>query len=90
MKQTTKSVILLIIHMSNTSQQKETLQGVIIQSLPNAMFMVRHQTSDGEAKEILTYVSGKMTFNRIRILIGDRVTVEIDPYGGKGKIIRRG
>jgi translation initiation factor IF-1 len=75
--------------MSNT-QQKETIQGVVIQSLPNAMFMVRYQTPDGEAKEMLTYLAGKMTYNRIRVLIGDRVTVEIDPYGGKGKITRRG
>jgi translation initiation factor IF-1 len=76
--------------MSNTSSQKESIQGVVIQSLPNAMFMVRYQTPDGESKEMLTYLAGKMTYNRIRVLIGDRVTVEIDPYGGKGKITRRG
>jgi translation initiation factor IF-1 len=71
-------------------EQKPTIQGIVIESLPNAMFKVRYQTPEGEAKEILTFLAGKMSYNRIRVLIGDRVTVEIDPYGGKGKITRRG
>lgn len=54
------------------------------------MFKVRFESPEGEAKELLTYLAGKMVYNRIRVLIGDRVSVEIDPYGGKGKIVRRG
>jgi translation initiation factor IF-1 len=74
--------------MSN--DQKQIIQGIVIESLPNAMFKVRFEGLDGEAKELLTYLAGKMVYNRIRVLIGDRVSVEIDPYGGKGKIVRRG
>ncbi len=70
--------------------QKPTVNGVVVESLPNAMFKVRYDSPEGEKKEMLTYLAGKMVYNRIRVLIGDRVTVEIDPYGGKGKIVRRG
>ncbi len=69
---------------------KQIIQGIVIESLPNAMFKVRFESPEGEAKELLTYLAGKMVYNRIRVLIGDRVSVEIDPYGGKGKIVRRG
>jgi translation initiation factor IF-1 len=44
---------------------------------------------DETKEEILTYLSGKMRLHRIRVLIGDRVLVETDPYGGKGRIIKR-
>jgi translation initiation factor IF-1 len=71
-------------------EQKPTIMGIVVESLPNAMFKVQYQTPEGETKEMLTFLAGKMTYNRIRVLIGDRVTVEIDPYGGKGKIVRRG
>lgn len=77
----------------NTSQgkeQKPTILGIVVESLPNAMFKVQYETPEGESKELLTYLAGKMVYNRIRVMIGDRVTVEIDPYGGKGKIVRRG
>lgn len=74
----------------NQKEQKPTVLGVVIESLPNAMFKVKYETPEGESIEMLTYLAGKMSYNRIRVLIGDRVTVEIDPYGGKGKIIRRG
>lgn len=70
--------------------QKQTILGIVIESLPNAMFKVRYETPEGETKELLTFLAGKMSYNRIRVLIGDRVTVELDPYGGKGKIVRRG
>lgn len=80
---------ILLIHIM-VHEQKPTIQGIVIESLPNAMFKVRYQTPEGETKELLTFLAGKMTYNRIRVLIGDRVTVEIDPYGGKGKIVRRG
>lgn len=69
---------------------KPTVSGVVVQSLPNAMFKVQYKTPEDETKEILTYLTGKMTYNRIRVLIGDKVTVELDPHGGKGRIVRRG
>ena len=55
-------------------------------AFPNTLFKVKTEKGD---EEMLTFLSGKMRLHRIRILIGDRVEVEIDPYGGKGKIIKR-
>ncbi len=57
------------------------------EALPNAMFRVTLE--DGH--EVLAHVSGKMRMNFIRIVPGDRVTVEISPYDlEKGRIIYRG
>ena len=44
---------------------------------------------DGAEEETVAYLSGKMRMNRIRVLVGDRVRVELDPYGGKSRISRR-
>jgi translation initiation factor IF-1 len=70
--------------MSNSEQQ--TKIGVVVENLPNTMFRVQF---DGEETNFLTYLSGKMKLYRIRILVGDRVEVLLDPYGGKGRIIKR-
>lgn len=67
---------------------KETVQGIVVEAQPNTLFKV--QLEGEEKKVILTFLGGKMVHNRIRVVIGDRVTVEIDPYGGKGRIVRRG
>lgn len=70
----------------NEEKQKEALvMGVITESLPNTLFRV--QTEDG--KEILAYLSGKMRIHRIRVLIGDKVALEDNPYGGKLRIVKR-
>jgi translation initiation factor IF-1 len=63
----------------------ETKVGYVIEALPNTMFKVELEGKD----IILAYLSGKMRLNRIRVLIGDRVEMEMDPYGGKARIIRR-
>ena len=60
--------------------------GVVVESLPNIMFRVK---LDGTDEEILSYLSGKMRLHRIRVLVGDKVTVELEPYGGKARIIKR-
>lgn len=60
--------------------------GVVVESLPNIMFRV---ALDETGEEILTYLSGKMRLHRIRVLVGDKVIMEIDPYGGKARIIKR-
>ena len=61
-------------------------QGVVMELLPNAMFKVK---LDNE-HEILAHSSGKMRKNRIRVLAGDRVTVEMTPYDlTKGRITFR-
>ncbi|HEY4512433.1 MAG TPA: translation initiation factor IF-1 [Candidatus Paceibacterota bacterium] len=63
----------------------EVKTGSVIEALPNTMFKVRL----GDDSVILAYLSGKMRLNRIRVLIGDTVEMQIDPYGGKARIIRR-
>jgi translation initiation factor IF-1 len=57
---------------------KFTMEAVVIEALPNAMFKLR--LPNEQQSEILGYVSGKMRKNYIRILPGDTVTVEISPY----------
>lgn len=59
--------------------------GVVTEALPDTLFRVRL----GSGAEILAYLAGKMRIHRIRVLIGDQVLVEIDPYGGKGRIVKR-
>ncbi len=55
---------------------KLTLDAEVIEALPNAMFMVKLPNGH----KVLAYVSGKMRMNYIRILPGDRITVELSPY----------
>jgi len=62
------------------------LEGEILESLPNATFKVALQNGT----EILAHVSGKIRLNYIKILPGDKVTVELSPYDlTKGRITRR-
>ncbi|MFP4175637.1 MAG: translation initiation factor IF-1 [Planctomycetota bacterium] len=62
------------------------VEGTVKETLPNARFKV--ELDDGH--EVLAHVSGKMRMNFIRILEGDRVTVEISPYDlEKGRIVFR-
>ncbi len=63
------------------------LQGTVTEALPNAQFKV--QLENG--KVILAHISGKLRMNYIRILPGDKVTVELTPYDlTKGRITWRG
>ncbi len=72
--------------MAETNQNKvETSQGTVTEALPNAQFRVKM----GDSQEILTYLAGKMRMHRIKVLVGDKVEIVLDPYGGKGRIIRR-
>ena len=61
-------------------------QGVVLELLPNAMFKVKLENNH----EILAHSSGKMRKNRIRVLAGDKVTVEMTTYDlTKGRITFR-
>jgi len=61
-------------------------QGVVSELLPNAMFKVKLDNDH----EVIAHTSGKMRKNRIRVLAGDRVTVEMTPYDlTKGRITFR-
>ncbi len=63
-----------------------TAEGVVVESLPNAMFRVKLENDH----EILAHISGKMRMHFIKILPGDRVTVEISVYDlSKGRITYR-
>ncbi len=75
--------------MSNTNDSEKgniKLDAVVEEALPAASFRLRTR----EGKEILGHLSGKMRMNHIKILPGDRVTVEVTPYDdARGRIIRR-
>ena len=67
-------------------EEKITLEAEVTEALPDAQFRVRLENN----QEILAYVSGKMRKFFIRILPGDKVTVEMSPYDmTKGRIIYR-
>ena len=66
----------------------ETRKGIVIEALPNTMFRIVFEGDEEEDSEI-AYLSGRMKRFRIRILVGDKVEVKIDEYGGKGRIIKR-
>ncbi|WP_018659688.1 translation initiation factor IF-1 [Allofustis seminis] len=62
------------------------IEGVVVETLPNAMFNVELENGH----EILAHISGKMRMNYIRILPGDKVTVEMSPYDlTRGRITYR-
>ncbi len=63
----------------------ETIDGRVIEALPSTLFRV--ETSDG--KTLISYLGGRMRVHKIKVLVGDKVMVQVDPYGGKGRIIKR-
>ena len=86
--------------MSDPKNEKmEIARGVVTEALPNTLFRVMMQGDGGSAdakalagkeeREILAYLGGKMRMHRIKVLIGDKVEVVLDPYGGKGRIVKR-
>ncbi|HTH93246.1 MAG TPA: translation initiation factor IF-1 [Candidatus Paceibacterota bacterium] len=68
------------------ASQEESVRGVVQEALPNTMFRVELQTGE----TLVCYLAGKMRLHRIKVLVGDSVDVLLDPYGGKGRIVRRG
>mgnify|MGYP001570170766 CR=1 FL=1 len=67
-------------------EEKIEVEGVIRESLPNAMFRVELANSH----KVLAHISGKMRMNYIRILPGDKVRVELSPYDlSRGRIVYR-
>ncbi len=71
---------------NNQKDNITKLEGRVIEALPNAFFKV--VLDDG--REIMGFLSGKMRLNRIKILIGDKVTLEMSPYDEKkGRIVYR-
>ncbi len=63
------------------------VKGIVTEALPNTMFRVKLENDH----EVLAHISGKLRMNFIRILPGDKVTLELSPYDlTKGRIIWRG
>lgn len=69
----------------NQKDDKNIAIGTVIEALPNTLFRV----DIGDGKIVLSYLAGKMRIHRIKVLVGDRVEVLLDSYGGKGRIIKR-
>ena len=72
--------------MNSVKESNELVTGTVIEALPNTMFRIKFADQD-ELK--IAYLAGKMRRFRIKVLIGDKVSVRLDPYGGKGRIERR-
>ncbi len=74
--------------INNSSKQKSTTTafGVVTEALPDTLFRVK---IDGKEEVQLAYLAGKMRMHRIRVLIGDKVELELDPYGGRARITKR-
>jgi translation initiation factor IF-1 len=64
----------------------DLVYGIVEEALPNALFRVKTEESP---TLILAYLSGRMRKFRIRVLVGDKVGMVIDPYGGKARIAKR-
>lgn len=71
--------------MADTEHTADVTTGVVVESLPNTLFRVELQ----DGREVLAYLAGKMRLHRIKVLVGDKVTLVEDPYGGKARITRR-
>jgi translation initiation factor IF-1 len=63
----------------------EIIDGRVVEALPSTLFRV----DIGGGKVIVAYLGGRMRVHKIKVLVGDKVTVQLDPYGGKGRIIKR-
>lgn len=62
------------------------IEGTVVEKLPNAMFLVELENGH----RVLAHISGKLRMNYIRIIPGDKVTLELSPYDlSKGRIIWR-
>ena len=76
--------------MSESRNEKIlTARGVVTEALPSTLFRINIEDKTEGEKEILAYLGGKMRMHRIKVLIGDSVEVVLDPYGGKGRIVKR-
>lgn len=75
-------------NIDNSQKQKSTTTafGIVTEALPDTLFRVK---IDGKDDIVLAYLAGKMRMHRIRVLIGDKVELELDSYGGRARITKR-
>ncbi len=69
----------------NDEEEINLMEGRVTETLPSTLFRIK--LSNG--KELISYLGGKMRIHKIKVLVGDKVMVQVDPYGGKGRIIKR-
>ncbi len=70
---------------SKSNKEVKEVAGTILEALPDTLFRVELE----DKSVILAYLSGKIRINHIRIIVGDKVRLVLDSYGGKGRITRR-
>ncbi|MES3031205.1 MAG: translation initiation factor IF-1 [Patescibacteria group bacterium] len=70
----------------NKPQNNNTAYGVVTEALPDTLFRVQ---LDGKDDIVLAYLAGKMRMHRIRVLIGDKVELTLEPSGGRARITKR-
>jgi translation initiation factor IF-1 len=80
----TKEGLFAILRRADMAEL-EVVEGVVEEALPNTLFRVKL----GGGEIVLAYLAGKMRLHRIKVLVGDRVQVQLDPYGGRARITRR-
>jgi translation initiation factor IF-1 len=66
-------------------EEKAKTEGTVLEALPDTKFRVKLDNG----QDILAYLSGKMRLHYIKVMIGDRVTLELSPDGKQGRIIYR-
>lgn len=71
--------------MDESTEKEDLATGTVLEALPSTLFKVRLDTGT----ELIAYLSGKMRLHRIKVLVGDKVSVKLDEYGGKGRIVKR-
>ncbi len=75
--------------MNNNKVKENVVLGTVEEALPNTLFRVLIKEGEVAGEVKLAYLSGKMRKFRIKVLVGDKVSILLDPYGGKGRIIKR-
>jgi len=69
----------------NNNSQKEKVNGVVTESLPDTTFRV--ELENGTV--VLAYLAGRMRLHYVKVMIGDRVAIELSPDGARGRIVYR-
>jgi translation initiation factor IF-1 len=72
--------------VQNKGAPTNTAYGIVTEALPNTLFRVK---IDGTDDVVMAYLAGKMRMHRIKVLIGDKVELTLDPYGGRARISKR-
>ena len=68
-------------------EQVRTATGLVIEALPNTSFKI---LLDEDKEEVLAHLSGKMRMYHIKVVVGDKVKIEISPYGkDRGRLVQR-